>query len=479
MSMNLTFPPDLLSYLITSVELASIFILAMLMVQNIMYVIQLVLSYSVLRRWRAVPNTAREWRQLSDTASPIALLVPAYNEEATVVENVRSMLALHYPRFEIIVVNDGSSDRTLQTLIDTYELKPVSRVYEEEVPHRPIRKLYGSPAYPNLIVVDKENGGKADALNAGINLSRFPMFCAVDADSILEANSLLRAVQPFAEDPDRVIAVGGTIRIANGCTVQGGRVVSVDLPHTLLPLFQVVEYLRAFLVARLAWSQMDALMLISGAFGIFRRRAVVAVGGYSLGTVGEDMEIIVKLHRFMHEQGIDYEIRFVPDPVCWTEAPDTLGILAGQRKRWQRGALETFFKHIRMFLNPRYGASGMLGMPYVFLADVFGPLVEVLGYVMIPASWYLGILSAEFFFAYLAVTFALGVAISVGSLLLEEIELRRFPKARHLALLTGAAILENFGYRQINNFWRVAGFWQFLRGAKGWGRMTRSGFKQA
>ena len=479
MSMNLTFPLELLPYLVTSAEWASIFILAMLMVQNVMYFIQLVLSYTVLRRWRAVPNTVREWRQLSDTASPIALLVPAYNEEATVVENVRSMLALHYPRFEIIVVNDGSSDRTLQTLIDTYELKPVSRVYEEEVPHRPIRGLYGSPAYPNLIVVDKENGGKADALNAGINLSRFPMFCAVDADSILEANSLLRAVQPFSEDPDRVIAVGGTIRIANGCTVQGGRVVSVDLPHTFLPLFQVVEYLRAFLVARLAWSQMDALMLISGAFGIFRRRAVVAVGGYSLGTVGEDMEIIVKLHRFMHEQGIDYEIRFVPDPVCWTEAPDTLGILAGQRKRWQRGALETFFKHIRMFLNPRYGASGMLGMPYVFLADVLGPLIEVIGYVIIPASWYLGILSAEFFFAYLAVTFALGVAISVGALLLEEIELRRFPKARHLALLTGAAILENFGYRQINNFWRVAGFWQFLRGAKGWGRMTRSGFKQA
>ena len=458
---------------------ASIIIFGTMVLQNLLYMLQLVLAFNVLRRWRLVPNAVRAWQQLSDTSLPISLLVPAYNEEATVVANVRSMLALHYPRFEIIVVNDGSNDATLQTLIDSYELRPIVRVYEEEVPHQPIKAVYGSPGYPNLIVVDKENGGKADALNAGINLSRLPMFCVVDADSILEADSLLRAVQPFSEDPDRVIAVGGTVRIANGSTVHGGRVVSVGLPGALLPLFQIVEYLRAFLMARLAWSEVNALMLISGAFGIFKRSAVVAAGGYSHGTVGEDMEIIIKLHRHMREQGEDYVIRFVPDPVCWTEAPESLRMLGNQRKRWQRGALESFFKHIRMLFNPRYGVVGFVGFPYVLLLDVIGPPLEVLGYLLIPAAWYFGFLSPEFFAAYLALTFAWGVTISVGALLLEEMELRRFPKARHLALLGLVAVLENFGYRQINNLWRVLGYWQFLRGSKEWGRMTRSGFKQA
>lgn len=456
----------------------SAIILCTLVVQNLIYVFQLILAYRVLRQWRLIPKAARAWQQLSDTTTPISVLVPAYNEEATIVDNVRSMLALHYPRFEIIVINDGSGDSTLQTLIQTYELRRISRVYDRQVPHQPIRGVYGSPNYPQLIVVDKENGGKADALNAGINLSHYPLFCAVDADSILEADSLLRAVQPFSEDPERVIAVGGTIRIANGCKVHAGRVVTVGLPDSFLPLFQIIEYLRAFLMARLAWSKIDALMLISGAFGIFSRKTVVAVGGYTLDTVGEDMEIIIKLHRHMREQGADYEIRFVPDPVCWTEAPDSLRILAGQRKRWQRGALEAFFRHIRMLFNPRYGTAGLVGLPYVLLTDVIGPPIEILGYLLIPVSWYLGILSGEFFASYLALTFIWGIAISVGSLVLEEMELKRFPKARNLAMLGVVAVLENFGYRQINNFWRVAGYWQFLRGAKEWGSMTRTGFKR-
>ncbi len=467
------------SYLAATAWWASVVIVATMVLQNLLYMLQLVFAFKVLRRWRFVPNALRAWRQFSDTSVPISLLVPAYNEEATIVANVRSMLALHYPRFEIIVVNDGSSDATLRTLIESYELRPIVRVYEEEVPHRPIKGLYGSPSYPNLIVVDKENGGKADALNAGINLCRLPMFCVVDADSILEADSLLRAVQPFSEDPDRVIAVGGTIRIANGCGVHGGRVVSIGLPKKLLPLFQIVEYLRAFLMARLAWSEFNALMLISGAFGIFKRSAAVAAGGYSHDTVGEDMEIIVKLHRYMREQGEDYVIRFVPDPVCWTEAPETLRVLGVQRKRWQRGALETFFKHIRMLFNPRYGVVGLVGYPYILLLDVIGPPIEVLGYFLIPTSWYFGFLSPEFFVAFLALTFAWGVTISVGTLVLEEMELKRFPKTRHIAVLGLVAVLENFGYRQISNLWRVAGYWQFLRGNKEWGRMTRSGFQQA
>jgi cellulose synthase/poly-beta-1,6-N-acetylglucosamine synthase-like glycosyltransferase len=448
--------------------------------QNILYFIQLIVAFIALQGRLLIKTPKQAWQMLRDSTMPISMLVPAYNEETTIVENIRSMLALHYPNFEVVVINDGSKDGTLETAIEAFELKPIERPFEMTVPHQSIRGLYGSKSFPNLILVDKENGGKSDALNAGINHSRFPLFCAVDADSLLESDALLRAVQPFAEDPDRVIAVGGTIRIANGCTVRAGRVENIDLPSNTLALFQIVEYLRAFLMARMAWSHFNALMLVSGAFGIFKRSTAVIVGGYDANTVGEDLELIVKLHRHMRETKQDYDIKFIPDPVCWTEAPENLRELARQRMRWQRGALETFFKHIRMLGNPRYGAPGLIGYPHIFLIDVLGPPTELLGYLLMPAFWYLGVIQWEILAAFLALTFIFGIFVSVGSLVLEELELKRYPKASHLLLLLGAAVLENFGYRQINSLWRIAGFWQYITGAKtSWGEMTRQGFKRS
>lgn len=447
-------------------------------IQNVFYLIQLVVAWWVLHRKPKILDSAEAWWKLSDAALPIALLVPAYNEEATIVESVRSLLALHYPNFQVIVINDGSNDRTLDKLITTFDLKPADVAYVEAVEHQPVREIYTSSSQSHLLVVDKENGGKADALNAGINISRSPLFCAVDADSLLEADSLIRVVEAFMEETDRVVAVGGTIRLANGCQVRSGRVLSVGLPKNLVALFQIVEYLRAFLFGRLALGSINAMLLVSGAFGIFRRSAVLAIGGYSQGTVGEDMEIIVKLHRYMCETNKDYEIRFIPEPVCWTEAPESLKILGNQRKRWQRGALETFFKHIRMLGNPRYGVAGVVGFVQVFIVDVIAPVVEAFGYVLMPIFWLMGVLSWEFFAAYLAISFVFGIFISVSSLILEEMELKRFPSAADLCVLTAVAVLENFGYRQLNNVWRMLGWWQFLRGEKGWGKMTRVGFKE-
>jgi cellulose synthase/poly-beta-1,6-N-acetylglucosamine synthase-like glycosyltransferase len=459
-----------------AVTALAIGIIAVGAIQNLLYLVQLVVAFFALRARPPLSGRQEVWTQLSDSTMPISLLVPAFNEEATIVESVRSLLALTYPNFEIIVINDGSADRTVERMIDAFAMEPVVRAFDPVVPHKPIRQLYGSSRHPKLFVVDKGNGGKADALNAGINLARMPLVCAIDADSLLESDSLLRAVQPFAEDPTDVLAVGGTIRIINGCTVRAGRVASIGLPNNLLALFQIVEYLRAFLMARLAWSTLDALMLVSGAFGIFKRSAVVAVGGYSHGTVGEDIELIVKIHRLSHEHGIEGEVRFVPDPVCWTEVPESLRVLGRQRRRWQRGALETFFKHIRMLGNPRYGAAGLIGFPYIFLSDVLGPGLEVLGYFLLPVLWGVGVLDWQYFLAFLALTFVFGVFVSVGSLILEELELHRYPRPTDLARLTAIAVIENFGYRQLNNIWRIAGSWQFLRGAKEWGRMERRGF---
>lgn len=417
------------------------------------------------------------WGRYADLAPPIAVIVPAFNEEVTVTDTVTSLLALYYPDVEIIVVNDGSSDGTFAKLTQTFGLQPTLRSYERPLAHRAIRGLYASPDLPRLLVVDKEKGGKADALNAGINVARAPIFCSVDADSLLEMDALLRGVRPFIEDPATTIAVGGTVRVANGSVIRAGNVVKVRLPRTFLGLVQTLEYLRSFLAARLSLGQMNALTVISGAFGLFSRKAALAVGGYSADTVAEDMEIVVKLHRHMCETGQDYRIVFIPEPVCWTEVPSDLRTLGTQRARWQRGAIETLVKHRRMLFNPRYGRVGTFGFGQIFIVDLLTPLFETLGYIVMPAMWLLGLLSIAYLFAFLAITFTIGVFMSVAALALEESGMRRFPHVGNLLTLLVIAIVENFGYRQLNNFWRLRGLWQFLRGDSSWGKMPREGFR--
>lgn len=444
--------------------------------QTAFYIVQLIYAAAALSSRPPVPRGATLWRRYSDQAPPIAVIAPAYNEELTVVESVRSLLALHYPAFEVLLVNDGSKDATLQRVIDEFGLKQVGRFVDDSVEHKPIRGFYANPALPRLLVIDKENGGKADALNAGINAARSSLFCAIDADSILEPDALLRVVRPFIDYPDRTIAVGGTIRIANGCTIDAGRVTTVRLPRNFLALVQIMEYLRAFLMARLALGRMQALTVISGAFGLFSRQRVVEVGGYSHATVGEDMELVVKLHRHMRDNRLPYRIDFIAEPVCWTECPEDVGVLGRQRARWQRGALECFAKHKDMCFNPRYGRIGFVGFGHILLVDVLGPVVEVLGYALVPLLYALKLLAVEWLLAFLAATFTFGIFISALTLILEEVQLRRFPRARELAILAVIAVVENLGYRQLSNVWRIKGWWQFLRREQGWGAMTRKGF---
>lgn len=454
----------------------AVFVIVTGLLQNLVYLVQLALAAAALIQTPPTPSSALLWRRYADASPPIALLAPAYNEAMTIAESIQSLLSLQYPSFEVIVINDGSSDATLQVLIDSFRLRPIERHFELSIAHKPIRGVYGAEHQPRLIIVDKENGGKADALNAGINVSRAPIFCSMDADSLLEPDALLRAVRPFVEDPVRTVAVGGTVRIANGCRIEQGRVLEIRPPRNLLAQLQTVEYLRAFLMARLAWSRINTLTIISGAFGLFRRNRVIEAGGYTQGTVGEDMELVVKLHRLMRDKRLPYRVAFVPEPVCWTEVPEDLRVLGRQRARWHRGSLETFERHWDMMFKRRYGRIGILGFGYIFLVDILGPIVELAGYFLIPLFWFSGLLSLEYLLAFAAVTFTFGVVISVGSLALEESSLRRFPRARDLVQLTLIAILENFGYRQLNNLWRLRGVWQYLRRSQSWGTMTRKGF---
>lgn len=411
----------------------------------------------------------------SPLTPPVSLLAPAFNEQANVVENVRSLLMLDYPLFEVILVNDGSTDRTLDALIEAFGLKRSARSFEYAVTCKTIREVYESPTHPNLVVVDKINGGKADALNAGLNLSLYPLFCAIDADSILESDALLRLVRPFIESPGVTIAAGGVVRVANGCDVRAGRVREVRLVHRLLPLIQIVEYLRAFLFGRMGWSGTNSLLIISGAFGLFDKRAAIVVGGYATDTVGEDMELVVRMHRYLNDHRRQYRVGFVPDAICWTEVPESLRVLALQRSRWQRGLIDTLWRHRGMIGRPKYGAVGLIALPGFAVFEMLGPLVEFSGYILLPILYFAGVFNSAYALTFLTLAVLYGVTVSVLAVLLEDIAFRRYPRLRDVGLLLAAAVVENLGYRQLTVWWRVKAFSQFWRGDLSWGAMERRG----
>jgi cellulose synthase/poly-beta-1,6-N-acetylglucosamine synthase-like glycosyltransferase len=406
---------------------------------------------------------------------PISLIAPAYNEEATIAASIRSLLQLHYSEYEIIVVNDGSKDNTLAVLQAEFELVPFPEAYRRRLTVKHVRNIYRSKIYPNLKVIDKENGGKADALNAGINAARHPLFCAMDADSVLQRDSLRRLVVPFIEDPDTIVA-GGTVRIANGCDVRSGFLHNIGLPSNPIALIQVTEYLRAFLFGRLGWSPMNAVLIVSGAFGLFRKDVVVAAGGYRTDTVGEDMELIVRLHRTYLNRGEKYRIIFLPDPVCWTEAPESLKVLKNQRVRWQRGLAESLFLNRGLLFHRRGGAAAWLAFPFMLIFECFGPLLEVTGYVALLVGYLFDLVSLEVAIALILIVQGFGLMISTSALLLEEMAFHMYPKAGSIGTLLAAGVIENFGYRQLITFWRLLGLmkWLFKTQSK-WGEMTRSG----
>ena len=413
----------------------------------------------------------------SNYAPPVSIIVPAYNEEATIVASVRSFLALKYPRFEIVVVNDGSKDATVEVLREEFDLSESDQPVRIQLETQPIRAVYASPV-ERLILIDKENGGKADALNAGICAANYPFVCCIDADIVLDEDALLRVARPMIES-SQVVAVGGIVRVANGCEVESGRVVKIRTPRNVWANFQIVEYLRAFLAGRTGWSVLNAMLIISGAFGMFRRRDFIEAGGYIHDTVGEDIEVVTRMHRNLREKGEPYQISFVPDPVAWTEVPVTLRVLRRQRDRWHRGLMDTLVRHRKMLFNPRYGTVGLLAMPYFFLFEFLGPVIELLGYVAVPLSLFLGYLDVEFAVAFFLAAVGLGSLLSVAAVFLEELRLNRYPRWSDVLKLTLYGILENFGYRQLNTVWRAWAIVSYLRNNQSWGAMERQGFDEA
>jgi cellulose synthase/poly-beta-1,6-N-acetylglucosamine synthase-like glycosyltransferase len=374
----------------------------------------------------------------------------------------------------VIVVNDGSTDGTIDVLDTAFDLAPVRWALRDGIETAAARAGYVSRTHRNLVVIDKENGGRADTLNVGVLSARFPYVCVIDADSLLGTESLLQLAKPILEEPEFVAAAGGTIRIANDCRVDHGRVVDVRLPRGSQPTFQVLEYLRAFLVGRVAWARMNALAIISGAFGLFHRAHLEAVGGYWRDTVGEDFELTVRLHRYLRERGESYRIAYVADPVCWTEVPDSLATLGRQRRRWQRGTWETLRRHARTILNRRYGTLGLLAMP-TFVLEFVSPVFWLVGFLLTIVLWALGLLSTLYAVAFLAVTLGLGIGLSLSAIAVDEVGYGTYSR-REVLRLVWYAVIEVFGYRQLNEAWRGIAYADIARRKTGWGAQQRRGF---
>ncbi|PIQ27077.1 glycosyl transferase [bacterium (Candidatus Blackallbacteria) CG17_big_fil_post_rev_8_21_14_2_50_48_46] len=446
---------------------------------NSTYLMTCILAFFKLKDYRHQLQLIQTQELLSMTHIPsISIIAPAYNEAATCVEAIHALLNLEYPEYEILLINDGSKDQTLEILKQAFDLHPVAVVPMADLVTQPVKQVYKSRNYPLLWVIDKENGGKADALNVGLNFCHHPLFCAIDADTLIERDALLRIVRPFLEDFSTV-AAGGIIRIINDCEVEKGKVKKIVLPHNFWARIQVLEYLRAFLVARVGWDTLNALLIISGAFGLFKRSMAIEVGGYDTQTVGEDMELVVRMHRHCREEKIPYRISFVPDPVAWTECPEDLKMLSRQRERWQRGLTEVMFKHKVFLFQKRYGILGWLVFPYFFILETWGILLEFCGYFFFLISALLGKLSLEYMLAFFSLAFLYGLLISFMALFLEEFIFYRYRSLWDIAELLYISLAENFGFRQLSSYWRFKGTLKTLLGIQGqWGKMERKGFQK-
>jgi cellulose synthase/poly-beta-1,6-N-acetylglucosamine synthase-like glycosyltransferase len=442
---------------------------------NSFFAVQLIAA--VLEIWRHARAGGAISRRLlgSEVAPRISILAPAYDEESTVGQSVTALLTLQYPQLEVVLVNDGSSDDTLGRLQRTFELTPIHPTVWRRLETVPVRGLYRSAAHPALVVVDKENGGKADSLNAALNVATGELVCVIDADTLIEPDALLRMVRPFLAD-SRTLAAGGTIRVANGCRVQGGRVIAARAPRTFLAGVQAVEYLRAFLFGRLGWNRLGGNLIVSGAFGLFRRESLIAAGGYLQETVGEDMELIARIRRDARERGRPDRVEFIPDPVAWTEVPETLAVLGRQRDRWHRGLADVLWRYRRLLGNPRYGVLGTVVFPYFLLVELLAPVLEALVILFLVPATALGIVGPASAALVFLVTYGYGLLLTACTLLLDEFTHHRYPGVRDRVIMIGWALLEPLGYRQLTVVWRLHGLWKYLRGRTDWGTMTRRGF---
>lgn len=444
------------------------------------FILGIISAISLRRYLRKGSYINYDTLMLSPMLPKISIIAPAFNESKSIVDSINTLLSIYYNNFEVIIINDGSTDETFPKMLEAFELVKVNFYFDYQIPCQQIKGVYKSanPSYYRLVVIDKENGGKADSLNAGINLSRSSRIVIIDADSIIESDSVIKLIKPFLEEKEhKVIGTGGVIRIVNSCKIERGHLGEIRLPQRLLPRLQVIEYTRAFLLGRIAWSRLDGLMLISGAMGMFDRETVIRAGGYSTGTVGEDMELVLRMRRYMAERNEKYELTYIPDPLCWTEAPSDIKSMVKQRSRWTRGMIESLWTHRRILFNPKYKKLGMLGYPYWLIFEWLAPLIAFAGMVYSIYMVISGDFNLPFFLLLYLFIYTIAVSLSMWAILFEEITFHKYEHKRDLPRLIAASFAEPFFY-PMHAVFSVIGNLEVLFGKKGWGKAARNGFNK-
>jgi biofilm PGA synthesis N-glycosyltransferase PgaC len=447
----------------------------------VLYVLLGIFSSLALRTYLR-KNSYVDYNMVADSPlSPsVSIIAPAFNEEKSIVNNVKTLLALHYRNYEVMVVNDGSTDNTFKLIKENFDLVKVDYFFSYRIKCAEIRGIYKStnPAFRRLTVVDKENAGnKSDAINAGLNICKNDLLVTIDADSIIEPDALSKLVKPFLEEKDKkVIGTGGVIRVLNSCEVENGKVKQVNLPKKFLPRLQVLEYTRAFLLGRMAWSKLDGLMLISGAMGMFDRETMIKVGGYDSSVIGEDMEVVLRMRKYMADQKKKYIVTYIPDPLCWTEVPEDLKSLQQQRTRWTRGLIDSLVKHKDIFFNSKYGKLGMLGYPFWFIFEWLAPLAAFSGILYTIFLIIVGSMNWSFFLLLTAFIYSFSIALSTWSVLFEEITFHKYRRKRDVVRLVLTSFIEPFMYI-ILAWFSVKGNIQHIFKKGGWGTIKRNGNK--
>jgi cellulose synthase/poly-beta-1,6-N-acetylglucosamine synthase-like glycosyltransferase len=460
-------------------------LIQLLLVSQILYLINLVVTnatsmvFIIFALPRVVINYFTERAGLirnfirSQTHLPVSILVPAYNEEKTITETVGALLNTDFGEYEILVINDGSSDRTLEVLKEAFQLYLAPTPSYLPLPHERIRHTYHSHLSDRLIVVDKENGGKADALNAGINLSRYPLFCSIDADTIPNRDAILKGAFHFSRD-SRVIAVGGSINVINGSRIDSDLEIHLSVPKRMIERMQIIEYTRAFLAGRTFWSAINGMLIISGAFGIYRKKTVIAVRGYRK-TIGEDLDLIIRMRRHCYEMGERHRVLFLPDIMCWTQAPSDYASLLTQRNRWQRGLIESLYHNRGMIFNPRYGAVGLVTLPYYLFVEALNPLITFLGSISIVLLYLAGLINQDTIILFFVLEFVWGMALNIFSFWL-EIFVRNSYGTRRVFHLLWDSMLEPFYYKPMIKAEQLIATFTFMNSK--WGQARRHKIEQ-
>ncbi|MDA3810852.1 MAG: glycosyltransferase [Spirochaetaceae bacterium] len=450
---------------------------------NSIHLLLLILSWQVINKQRSSWNVLnKNFLFTPGILPPVTILAPAYNEEKTIIENIYSLLSLDYPDLEVIVINDGSTDNTAQLIIDHFNLELTDTEIKGTIETAPINGIYKSKEISCLILINKQNGGKADSLNSGINLASGDYICSIDADSILEPESLQKIMARTLINDKETAAIGGNIIPSNGTLVKNGSIKEIHISDNKYARYQTVEYLRSFITGRLGWTKLKNLLIISGAFGIFKKESIIEIGGYMTGkgilhkdTVGEDMEIVVRLIKHLTLKKKDFIVDYAHNANCWTEVPEDLDSLLKQRDRWHRGLIEILIYHKNILFNSRFKGTGLVGFPYFYIFELLGPFLEAIGYIVMIVSLLFGLVSNQIFIFMFSIVVLLGMLVSSMSLFLAEKDIVYF-KGRDFLKISLTVIMENFGFRQFLSINRSISFIVYLFKNKGWQKLERKGF---